>query len=96
MSVNNDNIEWGKREEEEEESKSSTNSNWRYFHQVYSFISFILSYPILLYHSWLAEEEFDNIQSNFAMEEESDENAINTFSYDDLSPFLITLTVLSF
>ena len=43
-------------------------------------------------YSWLYEEEFDDIQSNFDMTE-IEENSKTSFSYHDLESFLITLTV---
>lgn len=44
--------------------------------------------------SWLNEEEFDEIQSNFAMEE-LEETSSHMFSYTDLEPFLVNVTVES-
>lgn len=43
-------------------------------------------------HSWLNEEEFDEIQSNFAMEE-LEETSSHMFNYTDLEPFLMNVTV---
>lgn len=45
--------------------------------------------------SWLHEEEFDEIQSNFDMTE-IEENSNTSFTYHDLESFLITITVSIF
>ena len=47
---------------------------------------------LVFHYSWLHEEEFDDIQSNFDMTE-IEENSKTSFSYHDLEHFLITLTV---
>lgn len=47
---------------------------------------------LVFHYSWLHEEEFDDIQSNFDMTE-IEENSNTSFSYHDLEHFLITLTV---